>query len=266
MEGPQLENGYLRIANELYEQIMLAEFSKRELLVILAIIRETYGYGRKEHRISGAQVGRMTGIPREHAARTIATLTRRKVVLNKPHTGYNVLSLNKNYRQWMPSEGSAKTAHVPKQPQASAKTATKLVPKQHTTKDSKDRSKDSDAKQRRGTRWSDADIVPGDWIEWAQVHGLTREAALSESERFCDYWIAIPGTKGVKLNWQATWRNWIRNSHTGKINGHTNGKGTNGSARLSAPERVAARQREILAEFDRQSLGEDDGDLRPQVD
>ena len=29
---------------------------------------------------------------------------------------------------------------------------------------------------------------------------------------FLDYWVAQPGQKGVKLDWDATWRNWVRNS------------------------------------------------------
>ena len=31
------------------------------------------------------------------------------------------------------------------------------------------------------------------------------------ADRFKDFWIAQPGTKGVKLDWVATWRNWVRN-------------------------------------------------------
>ena len=31
------------------------------------------------------------------------------------------------------------------------------------------------------------------------------------ADRFRDYWIAQPGTKGCKLDWSATWRNWVRN-------------------------------------------------------
>jgi uncharacterized protein YdaU (DUF1376 family) len=31
-----------------------------------------------------------------------------------------------------------------------------------------------------------------------------------ELEKFRDYWIAQPGQKGVKTDWDATWRNWIR--------------------------------------------------------
>ena len=112
-QPPQLKNDYLRIANELYEQIMLANFSKRELLVVLAIIRETYGYGRKEHRISGTQVGRLVGLARQHAASTIAALERRKVVLKRDYNGHNVLGINKDYREWLLS-GSTKSGLVPK--------------------------------------------------------------------------------------------------------------------------------------------------------
>lgn len=31
-----------------------------------------------------------------------------------------------------------------------------------------------------------------------------------EHRQFVDYWISVPGQRGVKLDWNATWRNWIR--------------------------------------------------------
>ena len=31
-----------------------------------------------------------------------------------------------------------------------------------------------------------------------------------EHVEFVDYWIGVPGAKGVKLDWPATWRNWMR--------------------------------------------------------
>jgi len=33
-----------------------------------------------------------------------------------------------------------------------------------------------------------------------------------EANRFFDYWQSQPGQRGVKLDWQATWRNWCRSS------------------------------------------------------
>jgi hypothetical protein len=32
----------------------------------------------------------------------------------------------------------------------------------------------------------------------------------AEHLKFVDYWIAKPGQAGTKLDWPATWRNWIR--------------------------------------------------------
>ena len=34
----------------------------------------------------------------------------------------------------------------------------------------------------------------------------------TEHAKFRDYWFSQPGQKGVKLDWQATWRNWCRNA------------------------------------------------------
>ncbi len=31
------------------------------------------------------------------------------------------------------------------------------------------------------------------------------------ADRFRDYWISQPGSKGIKTDWTATWRNWVRN-------------------------------------------------------
>jgi hypothetical protein len=37
-------------------------------------------------------------------------------------------------------------------------------------------------------------------------------------DQFKDYWIAQAGQKGVKLDWYATWRNWVRNTNAPKVN------------------------------------------------
>jgi uncharacterized protein YdaU (DUF1376 family) len=37
-------------------------------------------------------------------------------------------------------------------------------------------------------------------------------------DQFKDYWIAQAGQKGVKLDWFATWRNWVRNTTVPKSN------------------------------------------------
>lgn len=51
---------------------------------------------------------------------------------------------------------------------------------------------------------------------WAVEQGLSETEVRSEADRFRDYWIARPGKEGVKLDWDATWRNWVRKALDGK--------------------------------------------------
>lgn len=40
--------------------------------------------------------------------------------------------------------------------------------------------------------------------------GLLNGRCETELAKFRDYWAALPGQKGVKTDWPATWRNWVR--------------------------------------------------------
>lgn len=58
--------------------------------------------------------------------------------------------------------------------------------------------------------------LPADWSpdQDAIAFCLQNRPDLKPSEvadRFRDYWVAQPGAKGRKLDWPATWRNWVRN-------------------------------------------------------
>lgn len=60
-------------------------------------------------------------------------------------------------------------------------------------------------KEKRGTRL-DLKELPEPWERWAEEKApdLDPKAAFEE---FRNYWIAVPGAKGVKLDWFATFRN-----------------------------------------------------------
>ena len=64
-------------------------------------------------------------------------------------------------------------------------------------------------KQQRGSR------LPADWkpSDVDNQFCKTERPDLDPektADRFRDYWISQPGAKGIKLNWSATWRNWVR--------------------------------------------------------
>jgi len=71
--------------------------------------------------------------------------------------------------------------------------------------------------KRLGSRLAQDWILPDDWEYWANKERPELNAKLV-SDQFKDYWIAQPGQKGVKLDWEATWRNWVRNTNAPKAN------------------------------------------------
>lgn len=61
---------------------------------------------------------------------------------------------------------------------------------------------------KRGTRLPDDFTVTEDMVDWARRE--TPNVGAKATDEFVDYWRAAPGQKGVKLDWVATWRNWMR--------------------------------------------------------
>lgn len=57
-------------------------------------------------------------------------------------------------------------------------------------------------------------------LEWEQFCQQTRPelSPVKTFDQFKDYWIAQAGQKGVKLDWFATWRNWVRSTNAPKQN------------------------------------------------
>lgn len=45
----------------------------------------------------------------------------------------------------------------------------------------------------------------------------------SVADQFRDYWHGVAGSKGCKLDWAATWRNWVRGQKQGRVKAAGNG-------------------------------------------
>jgi phage replication O-like protein O len=129
MSTPQLERGFVRIANELLEAILGAGLSHREQSVVFTIIRKTYGFGKKEDDMSAAQIGALCGVPRQHVTTTLNALAARNVITKRPGTYGMIVGIQKDHRKWISAdrlksqpvapeqglEGSPESGLVPKQ-------------------------------------------------------------------------------------------------------------------------------------------------------
>lgn len=66
------------------------------------------------------------------------------------------------------------------------------------------------------TKGARASRLPDDWkpdekdLAFARENGLTPPEIAGQADQFRDYWHARAGPQARKLDWNATWRNWIR--------------------------------------------------------
>jgi phage replication O-like protein O len=95
-KSPQLEDGYLMIANEIVDVMMKFNFPAYHMRVLWAIWRKTYGFKKKEDWIPLSQLVEMTGIKKQHISRTLSELIARNVVTR---SGYKI-AFNKDYQGW----------------------------------------------------------------------------------------------------------------------------------------------------------------------
>lgn len=68
----------------------------------------------------------------------------------------------------------------------------------------------SGSSKKRGTRLSPEWSLLPEWRQWAKDNGLSGGDIDDEAGKFRDWFISAPGSRGVKADWEATWRNWVR--------------------------------------------------------
>ena len=99
-QSPSLEDGYLRIANELFDAILRFGFTHRQQSVLLAVIRKTYGYGKNRDDISSAQLGELCGIARNHVTEALKDLEAMGVIEKWDGQYGCVIGINKRHKEW----------------------------------------------------------------------------------------------------------------------------------------------------------------------
>lgn len=96
---------------------------------------------------------------------------------------------------------------------------------------------------KRGSRLSEG------WLPTAESVAVAKRDApdvdhKAEHPTFVDYWIAQPGQKGVKTNWDATWRNWMRRKQ-GDVAKASKPRQTAAQRNMSTVEYFAQQQLEV---------------------
>lgn len=128
----EIEDGYTRLANALYDELIGADLTKNQSKVAHAICRKTYGFGKKLDRISDSQLAQLTRLPRQKVNKAKNELIEMKVILREG----SQIGPNKNISEWEIEgchySGDNVTKLVTKDV---TKTVTSLSPKQSHTKE-----------------------------------------------------------------------------------------------------------------------------------
>ncbi|HHY74064.1 MAG TPA: DnaD domain protein [Bacillus bacterium] len=108
MADVQPENGFLRIATELMDEIIRRDFSKRQLAILHFVIRLSYGCQKKDCVIEKFNMFEIAGINKVDIKKELKFL-RECFVINWDETTM-IFSINKDYEKWQitPSKGFEK--------------------------------------------------------------------------------------------------------------------------------------------------------------
>jgi len=71
--------------------------------------------------------------------------------------------------------------------------------------------------RKRATRLSPEWFLPSDWGDWALSEGWPESVIRAEAAKFKDYWTSKAGRDAAKMDWGATFRNWMRNCKAPKV-------------------------------------------------
>lgn len=104
MADVQLENGFTRIANELMEILARAPLNGTQFRILILILRETYGFQRKECAVSESYIAVRLGLKRQNIHRELKFLFDNKIlctIREATFTSPRVISINKHYDTWL---------------------------------------------------------------------------------------------------------------------------------------------------------------------
>ncbi|EHD3095553.1 replication protein [Salmonella enterica] len=91
-----IDDGYTRFANELLEAIASSDLTARQLKVMLAYVRKTYGFNKKTDRIADEQIAQLTGLSRQNVNKAKKEL----ISMNCLFMDGNQIGVNREVSAW----------------------------------------------------------------------------------------------------------------------------------------------------------------------
>lgn len=96
----ELENGYLRLANQIQDALCIVELSGREFRVLNAIVRLTYGWSKKSDRIANSLIADKTTLKVKHVSEAVLSLAYRNIIILRRIGQTRYIGINTNLDKW----------------------------------------------------------------------------------------------------------------------------------------------------------------------
>ena len=96
----ELENGYLRLANQIQDALCIVELSGREFRVLNAIVRLTYGWSKKSDRIANSLIADKTTLKVKHVSEAVLNLAYRNIIILRRIGQTRYIGINTNLDKW----------------------------------------------------------------------------------------------------------------------------------------------------------------------
>ena len=97
---PELDDGCVRVAQELAEALARVVLTKEEHSVLWVVLAKNYGWDKKEDWISVRLIAQITGISPAHCSRAISSLVAKNMITRRMAGKKLMLGIQKYYRKW----------------------------------------------------------------------------------------------------------------------------------------------------------------------
>lgn len=182
-----LSNGYTKVANEIQKLKPRLRLSGREWQCFEAVIWLTYGWNKKQDRVTNTVIAGLTGLSDTHVSDAIKSLAERKIIFSQKQGMMKLVGVNTEISAWIldKPESGRKIPETGKSFPKAGKTFPKTVATQYknknsnknTTSENSNESTDSPPKQLpamrpdaviqspKGDKWGTADdLKAAEWL------------------------------------------------------------------------------------------------------
>lgn len=96
-----LSNGYTKVANEIQQLKPRLRMSGREWQCFEAVIWLTYGWNKKQDRVTNTVIAELTGLSDTHVSDTIKALAERKIIFSQKQGMMKLVGVNTELSAWI---------------------------------------------------------------------------------------------------------------------------------------------------------------------